>query len=61
MPDYYPRQTPRLVSCYALFNEWLLPSQHPSCLSNLTSLVQLSIHFGTLAVGPDCSPLGHGP
>ena len=19
MPDYYPRQTPRLVSCYALF------------------------------------------
>ena len=24
-------------------------------------VVQLSIHFGTLAVGPDCSPLGHGP
>ena len=37
------------------------PSQHPSCLSNLTSLVQLSNYFGTLADGPDSSPLGHGP
>ena len=50
-----------VVSITFSLNEWLLPSQHPSCLSNLTSLVQLSIYFGTLADGPDSSPLGHGP
>ena len=27
----------------------------------LTSLVQLSDYLGTLAGGPDSSPLGHGP
>ena len=61
MPDYYPRQIARLVSCYALLNEWLLPRQHPSCLCDPTSLVQLTDHLGALAGGLDSSPLGHGP
>ncbi len=61
MPDYFPRSNARLVSCYALFKWWLLPSQHPSCLSIWTSLVQLSIYFGTLADGLGCFPLGAGP
>ena len=61
MPDYYPRLTARLVSCYALFKWWLLPSQHPSCLSSQTSLVQLSIYLGTLADGLGSFPLGLGP
>ena len=42
-------------------NEWLLPSQHPSCQSNQTSFKQLSIYLGTLADNLGCPPLGHGP
>ena len=45
-----------------LLNEWLLPSQHPSCLCDPTSLVQLNDHLGPLAGGLDSSLLlGHGP
>ena len=47
----FRRGDARLVSYYALFKWWLLPSQHPSCLSILTSFVQLRYHLGTLAVG----------
>ena len=34
-------------------------SQHPSCLCDPTSLVQLNDHLGALAGGLDSSPLGH--
>ena len=61
MPDYFPRSNARLVSCYALFKWWLLPSQHPSCLCIWTSFIQLSIYLGTLADGLGCFPLGIGP
>ena len=37
-PVHFRRETTRLVSCYALFKWWLPLSQHPSCLSDLTSL-----------------------
>ena len=37
-PVHFRRETTWLVSCYALFKWWLPLSQHPSCLSNLTSL-----------------------
>ena len=36
-PDHFRRQTTRPVSYYALFKWWLLLSQHPGCLRNLTS------------------------
>jgi hypothetical protein len=59
IPDHYRRQTPRPVSYYALFKWWLLLSQHPGCLSNLTSF-RTEHQFGTLAGGLDCSPLDDG-
>ncbi len=55
-PDHYRRKTARPVSCYALFKWWLLLSQHPGCLSNLTSLVT-EHKLGTLADGLGCFPL----
>jgi hypothetical protein len=36
-PLYYRRKITRPVSYYALFQGWLLLSQPPGCLSNLTS------------------------
>ena len=58
IPVHYRRQTARPVSYYALFKWWLLLSQHPGCLSNLTSLVT-EYNFGTLADGLGCFPLDH--
>ena len=55
-PVHYRRKTARPVSCYALFKWWLLLSQHPGCLSNLTSLVTEQ-YFGTLDDGLGCFPL----
>ena len=46
------------MSCYALFKWWLLLSQHPSCLSNPTSFVPLSLNLGALADGLGSFPLG---
>ncbi len=57
-PDHYRRKIARPVSYYALFKWWLLLSQHPGCLSNLTSLVT-EYNFGTLADGLGCFPLDH--
>ena len=56
IPDHYRRQSPRPVSCYALFKWWLLLSQHPGCLSKSTSLVT-EYYLGTLADGLGCFPL----
>ena len=36
-PDHFRRETTRLVSYYALFQGWLLLSQPPGCLCDLTS------------------------
>ncbi len=36
-PSILGARTPRPVSCYALFQWWLLLSQHPGCLCILTS------------------------
>ena len=36
-PLHYLRKITRPVSCYALFQGWLLLSQPPGCLGNLTS------------------------
>ena len=55
-PVHYRRRIARPVSCYALFKWWLLLSQHPGCLSNLTSLVT-EHEFGTLADDQGCFPL----
>lgn len=52
-PDHFRRKITRLVSCYALFKWWLPLSQHPSCLSNLTSLVTEPV-LGALAGGLGC-------
>ena len=57
-PVHYRRRIARPVSCYALFKWWLLLSQHPGCLSNLTSLVTEQ-YFGTLDDGLGCFPLDH--
>ena len=45
----------RPVSCYALFQWWLLLSQHPGCHSKSTSLVTKYI-LGTLADSLGCFP-----
>ena len=42
-------------------NEWLLPSKHPGCQCSRTSLYQLNIDLGTLAVGLSSLSLVHGP
>ena len=36
-PEYLRRKVSRRVSCYALFKGWLLLSQPPRCLRNLTA------------------------
>ena len=43
------------MSCYAIFKGWLLLSQPPSCLNDLTSL-PTKHNLGTLADGPGCFP-----
>ena len=45
----------RPVSCYALFQWWLLLSQHPGCLRAPTSF-HTEPDWGTLAVGLGCFP-----
>lgn len=59
IPDHYRRHIPRPVSCYALFKWWLLLSQHPGCLSNVTSF-RTEHGLGTLAGGLDFSPFDDG-
>ena len=55
IPDHLRRYPARPVSYYALFKWWLLPSQHPGCLSSSTSLCT-EHGFGTLAGGLGCFP-----
>ena len=55
-PDHLRREVPEPVSCYAIFNRWLLLSQLPGCLRNFTSFIALSIYLGTLTGGLGCFP-----
>ena len=55
-PDYLRREFSRWVSCYAIFKGWLLLSQPPHCLRNLTSLSALSVDLGTLTWDQGCFP-----
>src|SRR2546430_1479427 len=55
IPDHLRRYSARPVSYYALFKWWLLLSQHPGCLSRITSSRTKSC-FGTLAGGQGCFP-----
>ena len=48
----------RPVSCYALFQWWLLLSQHPGCLRAPTSF-STEPDLGTLAAGLGCFPFDH--
>ena len=56
IPDHLRRYSARPVSYYALFKWWLLLSQHPGCLSRITSY-RTKLNFGTLADGLGCFPL----
>ena len=56
IPDHLRRYSARPVSYYALFKWWLLLSQHPGCLSRITSY-RTKMNFGTLADGLGCFPL----
>ena len=56
IPDHLRRYSARPVSYYALFKWWLLLSQHPGCLSRITSY-RTKLNFGTLAGGLGCFPL----
>jgi hypothetical protein len=56
IPDHLRRYPARPVSYYALFKWWLLLSQHPGCLSRITSY-RTKRHLGTLADGLGCFPL----
>jgi hypothetical protein len=56
IPDHLRRYSTRPVSYYALFKWWLLLSQHPGCLSRITSS-RTKRRFGTLAGGQGCFPL----
>src|ERR1700712_5015421 len=56
IPDHLRRYSTRPVSYYALFKWWLLLSQHPGCLSRITSSRTERI-FGTLADAQGCFPL----
>ena len=47
------------MSYYALFQWWLLLSQHPGCLCNLHILSHLARTLGTLADGLGCFPLDY--
>src|SRR2546421_7324055 len=53
IPDHLRRYSARPVSYYALFKWWLLLSQHPGCLSRITSY-RTKLRFGTLAGGLGC-------
>ncbi len=59
IPDHLRRYWARPVSYYALFKWWLLLSQHPGCLSTITSS-RTKLYFGTLAVGLGCFPFDRG-
>jgi hypothetical protein len=56
IPDHLRRHCARPVSYYALFKWWLLLSQHPGCLSTMTSYLTKQ-YFGTLAGDQGCFPL----
>ena len=58
-PDHFRRNFARWVSCYALFKWWLPLSQHPHCLSKITSF-NTEPYFGTLTDGLDYSPFDDG-
>ena len=58
-PDHFRRNFARWVSYYALFKWWLPLSQHPHCLSKITSF-STEPYFGTLTDGLDYSPLDNG-
>ena len=47
-PDYLRREISRWVSCYAIFEWWLLLSLHPHCHRNFTTLSALNVDLGTL-------------
>ena len=47
-PDYLRREISRWVSCYAIFEWWLLLSLHPHCKRNFTTLSALNVDLGTL-------------
>ncbi len=53
IPDHLRRYSTRPVSYYALFKWWLLLSQHPGCLSRITSS-RTKRRFGTLAGDLGC-------
>ena len=55
IPDHLRRYSARPVSYYALFKWWLLLSQHPGCLSRITSS-RTEWCFGTLAGDLGCFP-----
>ena len=55
IPDHLRRYCARPVSFYALFKWWLLLSQHPGCLSRITSY-RTKLSLGTLAGGLGCFP-----
>ena len=57
-PDHFRRNFARWVSCYALFKWWLPLSQHPHCLSKITSFFT-EPYFGTLTDGLDYSPFDY--
>jgi hypothetical protein len=56
IPDHLRRHSARPVSYYALFKWWLLLSQHPGCLSRMTSS-RTEPDLGTLAGDLGCFPL----
>ncbi len=45
-PPHFRRRGTRPVSCYALFQGWLLLSQPPGCLGTPTSLSHLALALG---------------
>ena len=55
IPDHLRRCCSRPVSYYALFKWWLLLSQHPGCLSRITSY-RTELNLGALADGQGCFP-----
>ena len=55
IPDHLRRHSARPVSYYALFKWWLLLSQHPGCLSRITSY-RTKLNLGTLADDLGCFP-----
>jgi len=55
IPDHLRRHSTRPVSYYALFKWWLLLSQHPGCLSRMTSY-RTKLNLGALAGDQGCFP-----